>query len=805
MGIYQYVSNNQNKIENEINDDVNIKGDINIYVCGNINTVLDYEDDFAYIDSRNYDVLEQIFEKMYTTKSGYIQLNKNDNIYYQYELRKKEKDNKLYNAFIFFNKADEEFFDTLFEHLFEIDKTNKNKNVVIFFGEDKNIIKSVDKLYNKSKETVPILIIVNNSKYDDKLKFINYIPDLDTIKNFMKEKIEKLPDNQVTDFCEKALISYINTKLLRIDMYYNQLGYNLNMINPMNETYLKIKVHVTVALVGSSGCGKSTLINLIFNELVSRTSASAKDVTTKCSEYYLPIEETDNENIGQIRFLDFPGITENSNYAEIVEPEIKKKLKEYKENMEQIDLALYFVPDGNIREFTESGIKLINLLHENNIKIIFVINGAMNDLKLDTKKQKLRNSIDNKEILKEDYSNVVNTDFIQTFKEAYKTGISKIFEKIIEEIKIKDKNFQVEDITIENYNMKLIELSKCNRTFENYSSIKALKEKAKFKANLAVAGYSALAFGSSALSLIVPVVDCALAIGYQVALVYSVFNIYELKPKDYNIINIVLSGGKTVEKKIKDNKNKDPIQKDNKDDDKEDDKDDDNKNENENEVKKGIIKETIKDVTHGAKIAGQIGIQNIATKEASKVVVQKTVQTVVTDTIEAAAIATTKNTMEALVVNTVEQTVTQTVEKLAIESTKQLAESGLKEGTKIMVNVAKGAMISVAQEGSGQLIVAGTKESVKTITETIIIEQGGKSWLINLGKAVPFIGAALSAVINTYSTAALGKRLVNKLDEEFENNQQRLVDLIKGRIYGLFNIIEQMKAIIQDEKNKINF
>ncbi len=114
-------------------------------------------------------------------------------------------------------------------------------------------------------------------------------------------------------------------------------------------------------------------------------------------------------------------------------------------------------------------------------------------------------------------------------------------------------------------------------------------------------------------------------------------------------------------------------------------------------------------------------------------------------------------------------------------------------------------MISVAQEGGDQLIVAGTKESVKTITETIIIEQGGKSWLINLGKAVPFIGAALSAAMNTYSTAALGKRLVNKLDEEFENNQQRLVDLIKGRIYGLFNIIEQMKANIQDEKNKINF
>ena len=218
-----------------------------------------------------------------------------------------------------------------------------------------------------------------------------------------------------------------------------------------------------------------------------------------------------------------------------------------------------------------------------------------------------------------------------------------------------------------------------------------------------------------------------------------------------------------------------------------------------------LIKETIKDVTHGAKIVGQIGIQNIATKEAGKVVVQKAVQTVVTDTIEAAAIATTANTMEALVVNTVEHTVTQTVEKLAIESTKQLAEAGLKEGTKIMVNVAKDAVVTVAAEGGEQLIVAGTKESVKTITETIIVQQGGKTWLINLGKAVPFIGAALSAVMNTYSTAKLGKRLVNKLDEEFENNQQRQVDLIKGRIYGLYNIIEQLKAMIKDEKNKIDF
>ena len=74
-----------------------------------------------------------------------------------------------------------------------------------------------------------------------------------------------------------------------------------------------------------------------------------------------------------------------------------------------------------------------------------------------------------------------------------------------------------------------------------------------------------------------------------------------------------------------------------------------------------------------------------------------------------------------------------------------------------------------------------------------------------MGKAVPFVGALISGVMNTYSTAALGNRLVNKFDEEFDNNQQRKVDLLKGRIYGLLNIIQQMNYIINDENNQISF
>ena len=65
---------------------------------------------------------------------------------------------------------------------------------------------------------------------------------------------------------------------------------------------------------------------------------------------------------------------------------------------------------------------------------------------------------------------------------------------------------------------------------------------------------------------------------------------------------------------------------------------------------------------------------------------------------------------------------------------------------------------------------------------------------------MPFIGAAISGVMNTYATASIGNKLVKKFDEEFETNKQRKVDVLKGRIMGIYNIIDQIKDLI--EKNK---
>ena len=439
MGIYN--NNNKNNASEIMNEDANILGDLNIYVCGNINTFLNCEDGFNYIASRNYYILEKIFEKINKKKSGNIQLKNGYEMYYQYELRQKIIDKKIYNAFLFFNKADEEFLDMLNEHLFEIDHKNGNKNVIIFFGEENEIIKSINKLEEKSAETVPFLIIINDSEYDDKLKYINYIPDLNTLKINLKEKNETLSEEELSLLSEKALVNYINNKLLRIDSYYNQLGYDIKNI-------YSDKILSTVALLGYSGCGKSTFLNLLFNELVSKVSSSTLDVTTKCSEYYFPIKTKNLEEIGHIRFLDFPGITEAKNYINVVKPEIIKKSKEYKKNMEQIDISLFFINNGNTREFTDFGLELIDLLIDYNTEIIFVLNGPMNESFLKIKKQKIRNQILNKDILDKDLSNIIHTNFFQNLKETEKTGVSDLLKKIIEIIKIKNKKMNLEDLYI---------------------------------------------------------------------------------------------------------------------------------------------------------------------------------------------------------------------------------------------------------------------------------------------------------------------------------------------------------------------
>lgn len=428
--------------------------DLDIYICGII------------IESTYYRMIKNIFPNYDQSLNNKIKLTKRDQSYYlnyeyQYEYRflkqtvkNIENEEKVikYNSFIFQNiNIDESFSKVLYFYLYEYDVHNKRKNVIISFANQILIKRTLKELTDFSSETQPILILIDdNREYNEKLDYLNYIPGLKKIKKDLGKKNKKnLSDNMKHQMAKSIFITYLKTKLFRICAYYNEMGYNLNMINPLNEINAKIQFHATIALVGESGCGKSTLLNFVFNELVARVNTSSEDVTEKCSEYYLPVKEArNNEKIGQLRFLDFPGLKGQNNYK-VVENEIDNKIKKYKKNNEQIDIALFFI---NTQGRTSNNIfkNMIKLLHENHIKIIFIMNGIINEKDVKKRKQSLKNSINDNSILNNEYKNWINCDYKLEYDNIRRNGLSKIFHNINEIIKKNIIDYDIETINEKN-------------------------------------------------------------------------------------------------------------------------------------------------------------------------------------------------------------------------------------------------------------------------------------------------------------------------------------------------------------------
>ena len=712
----------------EFNKDISIKGDINLYICGKINPNTDGIEDIM-----NYTILKKLFGEF--VDNGKIRANNFMNNIYPYENRKLDKKlknsqikGKNYNAFLFFNEVNEMFSKILIEeHLYEMDRKNKNNNIIIYFGENEYIKEAIERLSKKSEEMLPFLIIVKNTSiYSEELKYINYIPNLESIKNLLKSENQSYNDDQIKTICEKALFKFIITKIFRMDMYYNQLGYNLNMLNPLNEINSKIKIHLTIGLVGYIGCGKSTLINLLFNQLVSRASSSSNEVTTKCSEYYLPIN-IDSDNEGQIRFLDFPGIKNDDNYYNIIEPEIKRKINEYQNNKEQIDLVLFYIP-YSFRNLNKTCLELINLLNSKKIKFLFIINGPSTSFSLEVIKYNLRKKINNNEILNNDFSNLINTNYYQNYNDKDKTGISLIIENIIDIIKIKDKNFRIKDITVDNYTQKLNELKKLTRLFELYEDMSELRDSIRAKSNWIVAGFSALSFGASALFFAASRYP---SFRFQESMINSIFSLYQLDPSKYKIFDIISSGGDIIE--LKDEYNP------------------------KNEKKYNDNNNIEKEITHNKIIKSSLNTQ----KESE----------------ENESILTTSAS----------------IKKLESESSKELIEQEIEEERKIAIKATKDAIIAASKEYTDSTLKLGIINYSILFMDIIY----GKPNSGNFLEFLPFV----STFVNTYSTAIIGQKLVTKLDEEFENSKQRMVDILKGKVLGMDNIIDQLNNLIKINKN----
>ena len=288
-------------------------------------------------------------------------------------------------------------------------------------------------------------------------------------------------------------------------------------------------------------------------------------------------------------------------------------------------------------------------------------------------------------------------------------------------------------------------------------------ESAKNNVILFVVLYSSLACGSSFLSIIVPLVDTALAIGYQVAMIFHTFYIFELNPDDYNIVNIYLSGGNDITNINDQNNNEQNI--------------------NNNELRDGNVREIIGDTARTAVIVGKKGIEVKAASELSKKIIEKEIEKMVINQVEVAGVKVTQKGVEAFVVKGSEVIVKKTVEQIAVESgkeaAKEIAKQGLKEGAKqISTEIAKeglkegvkqvtteiakegvkqvtteiakegvkqvtteiaketikeGAII-ITKEGVEELAIQSTKQTITQVTEQILIKEGGNRGWIYLGK-----------------------------------------------------------------------
>ena len=726
------------------------KANLDIYICGDIN-------------KENYNVLNKMLLLDNYNFEKEIKLKKEQNKYYtpekfnckfsikEYSFKNNgEDDKKIYNIFFFkYDKIDYNFAKVLCFYLLENDSENERKNVIISFGFEDIIKKAIKELKDKCPVAVPFLIFIGNYEYTDNLDYENYIPNINTLKKFLRENYQNMKEDNINKNSRKIFYEYLAKKLYRICAYYNQMGFNLNLVEILNEKNTKINFNLNIALMGHSGGGKSTLLNLVFNELVSRTSASSKDVTTKCSEYYLPIKnnyEKNNENIGQIRFIDFPGVSEEKCDQEQY---IINTIEEYKKNFEQIDIALFYIDNGFGRELSPKSLKLIKFLNEYKIKILFIINGGIDKTKFDIKKTSLKSAIDNDEIINEDFNNIISADYYQFFDKKKREGISNIFEKIKEIIKIKDTSFNVNSLSRQNYLQQFDILRKSSRVFEAYNNLEEMIESIKIKAYILVTGYSLATVGTSFLTMFVPIVDSVLAYTFQYNMIARLLKLYGFNSDEYDKWEILLSGGDTIKKKAN-----------------------------------AQVEEYL---TNSGKLVANTAV--FGTKEffqkqganAAEIIAEKTITTSTKKIIEDTTLSGFKFVTETA---TKEIGKNSLVTKIPLETAKE----GIKKTT-----------TTIASESSWKWIGKTTQNTVQEVTEEVIIKQSGSNALVNLGKVIPYIGVAINGTINTYSIIKVGKNLICYLDGEMESPENR-INLIKTRVFALENICHQIDDIIKQNQ-----
>ena len=377
------------------------------------------------------------------------------------------------------------------------------------------------------EDKIPFLIIYNSLEKNDTnvLRHINFIPKLSCKEN---------KDN-------------IKNKLISIDAYYNEKGTLYKDIFKNISTSLSINI----ILIGKMGAGKTTFINTSFGELVSKSSSSMKSVTSKCIEYLLPYNLQDEKCRGRIKLIDTPGFKDEKTVNEV-----KNTIKTYIDNANDtkdiVHCALYFLKDGD-RIFPFEN-QIFDYLFEQKIEIFFVVTKHID------KENRTKLSIMDyfKKIKPE---NIINVNLVKIVPESSEEeeededelsiihikGIGKVYKAIYNFFTPEIYN----DLLFENLKRpntieeKLKILKTISFLFKEFNSIEDIKKGCHSQGINTVSTYSCLAGACGFIPI--PFADIAPVIGFQILMILSLEDIYEIPREQYNIKDILLLGGSSIE------------------------------------------------------------------------------------------------------------------------------------------------------------------------------------------------------------------------------------------------------------------
>ena len=200
-------------------------------------------------------------------------------------------------------------------------------------------------------------------------------------------------------------------------------------------------------------------------------------ITQKITNYYITLDNK-IQNIAKIKFIDSPGIIKseinNTHYLNNIITLIKNSLVESQKQKYKIDILLFFIREGAI---------LIVDLNNLNIKIIFVINGAIK--KKGEKHSPLYGAIE-KFIKDQNFENLMNqkiieVNLVETEDKSIK-GISNLFKEFEDYIlksneKIFNMDIEKELISLLTKSKKINDKNKIKNFKEDVDKLKTTKSK----------------------------------------------------------------------------------------------------------------------------------------------------------------------------------------------------------------------------------------------------------------------------------------------------------------------------------------